>query len=303
MKISVSYNVRNEQMFLPYSMMSMQHVADEYVVIDHASTDSTKQMVEQATKLLKQPVHYEYVPEEKGELYTKNLKFKRATGDWVFLLDGDELFAYEWAQVVIDQLPDLHKEGFRGLWLDMVEFMTFDKTCGKVMDRAMGYAGQRQRPRVVKRKCKFQCAGSSWRNNGFFIDGIWHRDDPTWIKANGYIYHYDRLKVGLKERIEKMTTHVQSVHPYMTREQIKQRYILPPDSKYHNNTFLKQEALEFKGIQPEVFQEYHFHDLENMMKNRDKITWCPKASGNLVIEDGNLANEVVARRKKKKRTL
>lgn len=304
MKISVAYNVRNEQVFLPYSMMSMQYVADEYVIIDHASTDKTKEMVKRAASLLKQPVRYEYVPKEKGELYTKNLKFQRSTGDWVFILDGDELFAYEWIDKIVKQIPQKQQEGKRGLCIDMVEFMTFNSTCGKMFDKTQGYAGQGRRPRIVKRDCNFECIGSSWRNNGFFIDGVWHRDDSTWDNVKGYIYHYDRLKIGSKERIEKIITHVQSIRSNLTREQIKNMYILPPDGKYHKNAFLKQEAFEFRGFQPKVFEEYSFWDLQSLIRDRESIQWCPEASSNLVIENKKvkkIASSSTTRKGKKQR--
>lgn len=287
MKITASFNVRNEQIFLPYAMLSMQHVADEYVVIDHASTDKTVEMVEKVRNIVSQPIVYEYVHADVGELYCKNRKWELATGDWVFLLDGDELFSYENIDLIVKQIPGVEGVGGRGLVLDMVEFMTFSTTCGKLFGEEGGYAGQRKRPRAVRRDCNFKCVGHSWRKNGFFIDNVWHREDKTWMRVPGFIYHYDRLKLSVKERIEKITTHLHSIKSHLTRDQIKQTYIFPSESRYHVNAFLKDKTYEFKGPQPEVFSEYKdvFYDLSTLEKNRENLVWCPEASGKMIEEN------------------
>jgi (heptosyl)LPS beta-1,4-glucosyltransferase len=83
MKISAVLIVKNEEKNIEDALKSLTF-ADEIIVIDDSSTDKTVQLAKKHTKK---------IYSVKGEGYVEPLRefaIKKATYDWIFLLDGDE---------------------------------------------------------------------------------------------------------------------------------------------------------------------------------------------------------------------
>lgn len=85
MTISVIVNSKNSVSTIGYAIRSVQHFADEVVVVDMESTDGT---VELATGLGARVVGIETRPIADT---TREFAIAQTSGDWVLMLDADEL--------------------------------------------------------------------------------------------------------------------------------------------------------------------------------------------------------------------
>jgi glycosyltransferase involved in cell wall biosynthesis len=84
-KISAALIVKNEEQVLSRCLQSIQGSVDEIVVVDTGSMDRTRAIARQYTKCL-----YEY-PWNKDFAAARQFAFARATGDWVFWIDADDI--------------------------------------------------------------------------------------------------------------------------------------------------------------------------------------------------------------------
>lgn len=84
-KISVVVNTRNEERNLPYALRSVANWVDEIVVVDMRSTDRTLEVAEafQARTFTIEPAGFV----EPARAFAVS----QATGDWILVLDADEL--------------------------------------------------------------------------------------------------------------------------------------------------------------------------------------------------------------------
>lgn len=83
-KISVVVNTRNEAKNLPRALASIKALADEIVVVDMESTDTTCEIAKKAGAKI-----YKHRPTGYVEP-ARNYAISKATGDWIFILDADE---------------------------------------------------------------------------------------------------------------------------------------------------------------------------------------------------------------------
>jgi (heptosyl)LPS beta-1,4-glucosyltransferase len=83
-KISVVINTRNEEENLPKALKSIKSFADEIVIVDMESTDSTVDIAKKAKAKV-----YSHKPTGYVEP-ARNFAISKATGDWILLLDADE---------------------------------------------------------------------------------------------------------------------------------------------------------------------------------------------------------------------
>lgn len=93
-KITVVLNTRNRCRLLPRSIESALRQTFkqlELIVVDGASTDDTKLVVEEFIRKDNR-VKYLYVPENKSAAYCINLGFKQALGEYIAILDDDDEF-------------------------------------------------------------------------------------------------------------------------------------------------------------------------------------------------------------------
>ncbi|MEJ2348131.1 MAG: glycosyltransferase family 2 protein, partial [Patescibacteria group bacterium] len=83
--ISVVINTLNEEENLPRALSSVKDLADEIIVVDAMSKDTTVEVAKEAgakVYLYKKPVTY-VEP-------ARNFAINKATHDWILILDADE---------------------------------------------------------------------------------------------------------------------------------------------------------------------------------------------------------------------
>jgi len=83
-KISAAMIVKNEENMLEECIESFREAVDEIVIVDTGSTDKT---VEIAEKFNVKLYHHEW-KDDFSE--ARNFSIKKATGDWIFIIDADE---------------------------------------------------------------------------------------------------------------------------------------------------------------------------------------------------------------------
>lgn len=85
--LSLCLIVKNEERFIGPCLKSVQGLADEIIVVDTGSTDSTVEIARQhGARVIHSPWQGSYSQ-------ARNVSLKHARGDWVFLLDADEKIA------------------------------------------------------------------------------------------------------------------------------------------------------------------------------------------------------------------
>lgn len=84
MKISLSMIVKNEERFLPGCLESIKGLADEMIIVDTGSTDSTKEI---ARSFGAKVFDFEWCDDFSA---ARNESLRNTTGDWVLYLDADE---------------------------------------------------------------------------------------------------------------------------------------------------------------------------------------------------------------------
>lgn len=83
-KISFCMIVKNEEFFIEECLKNIVALAYEIIVIDTGSTDNTKAIASKYAKV------YDYTWQDDFS-HARNYSLSLATGDWVFILDADEL--------------------------------------------------------------------------------------------------------------------------------------------------------------------------------------------------------------------
>jgi O-antigen biosynthesis protein len=83
-KISVVVNTKNEEKYLDNCLRSVS-CADEIIVVDMQSTDATVSIAKKYTDLVYACDNFNYVEP------VRNQSISYATGDWIFILDADEV--------------------------------------------------------------------------------------------------------------------------------------------------------------------------------------------------------------------
>ena len=82
--ISVVIATKNEQINIKKCLDNLKW-ADEIIIVDDASTDKTVEICRQYTENV-------YINDSKGSFHkNKNFGLKKATSDWIFSLDADEI--------------------------------------------------------------------------------------------------------------------------------------------------------------------------------------------------------------------
>ena len=97
MSLSLCMIVKNEAANLSQTLASVQGLADERLVFDTGSTDETVAIAQQAGAIVTE------IPWENDFAAARNRTLEAATGDWILVLDGDEVLTPE-AQEKIAQL-------------------------------------------------------------------------------------------------------------------------------------------------------------------------------------------------------
>lgn len=269
--ISATWNVKNEEAFLGYSIMSCKNIADEFIIVDHGSTDNTREIYNKCVELLPNKIFKWYdFDTKKPEPEAKNFKFNVASGEWVLWLDGDEVFPYGEADKVLGAIKEAETKGLVGIYLFMPEFVDdFQTTTKKLMIRQIGAAGQGHRPRVFSKDSKMYVDGN-WRRSKVHINGKIHQEmQHKMLHTQIMIYHYDRLKTNKKERREKIIKHVQLLNERQSHKWCVE-IVDNPENYYYKVARNLEKKYKFTGKQPEVFKEYNFCDLEKLAERSRK---------------------------------
>ncbi|MCO4783119.1 MAG: glycosyltransferase family 2 protein [Candidatus Cloacimonetes bacterium] len=88
MKISVAIITKNEEEMLGQTLLAVQDLADEIVIVDSYSTDKTKDIAESFGARF-------YEKKWEGFSAQKNYLIDQCEGDWILLIDADEVLSHE----------------------------------------------------------------------------------------------------------------------------------------------------------------------------------------------------------------
>jgi glycosyltransferase involved in cell wall biosynthesis len=115
LKISVivpTYNRRDTVMRAVESVLSQDtsKVDFEVIVSDDGSTDRTKDLF----KVKRKSVHYFFNSKNKGVNAARNFAISKASGDYVLLLDSDDKFVNDAAEVIVKSQKQFGKINFFG---------------------------------------------------------------------------------------------------------------------------------------------------------------------------------------------
>jgi O-antigen ligase len=108
--LSVTVITKNEEDRLPLCLKSVVDIADEIIVLDCGSTDSTVEIARQYTDQV-------YETDWPGYGVQKQRALEKARGEWVLAIDADEVLTDELRQEIKATLASDPKEvGFRLPW-------------------------------------------------------------------------------------------------------------------------------------------------------------------------------------------
>ena len=89
MRISAVINTRNEERNIVRCLRAIHPFVEEIVVVDMESKDRTRQLARKFTKKIYTHKNVDYVEP------ARNFAIEKATGDWIILLDADEIVPEE----------------------------------------------------------------------------------------------------------------------------------------------------------------------------------------------------------------
>lgn len=104
-KLSLCMIVKNEEEYLPSCLNSVRGIADEIIVVDNGSTDSSVQV---ANRFGARIISHEW-REDFSE--ARNISLDAATGDWIMVLDADEELAGSSAPAIKSFLERVRADG------------------------------------------------------------------------------------------------------------------------------------------------------------------------------------------------
>lgn len=108
-KLSVAMIVRNEEKNLQKCLESVRGLADEIVIVDTGSTDTTKEIAARFTDTI---FDFRWTDDFAA---ARNEALKHATGDWILILDADEIIAKEEHFKIKEAMNDWEVSGYQVL--------------------------------------------------------------------------------------------------------------------------------------------------------------------------------------------
>lgn len=105
-KLSLCMIVKNEEDVLSRCLKSVKSIVSEIIIVDTGSTDRTPDIAKEfgATTL-----QYEWADDFCA---ARNFSLDQATGDWVLVLDADEVLIYDSSKQITRLLTDNQVEGY-----------------------------------------------------------------------------------------------------------------------------------------------------------------------------------------------
>ncbi|MGE5405050.1 MAG: glycosyltransferase family 2 protein, partial [Candidatus Saccharibacteria bacterium] len=105
-KLSICLVVKNEERFLQSCLNSIAGIADEIIIVDTGSTDRTIEIAKQYTD----EVFFLEWNDDFSD--ARNFGLERASGEWIFVIDGDEELDPSTAQNLKIRMNQEDAEGF-----------------------------------------------------------------------------------------------------------------------------------------------------------------------------------------------
>lgn len=107
MKLSVVISAFNEEKMIEACLQSVKTLADEIVVVDNNSTDTTAKIAKKYTQRV-----FTQKNDPTSIDTQKNFGFAKATGDWILSIDADERVTQELAEEIKDAITTTKAVGF-----------------------------------------------------------------------------------------------------------------------------------------------------------------------------------------------
>ncbi|HSM87137.1 MAG TPA: glycosyltransferase family 2 protein [Candidatus Limnocylindrales bacterium] len=129
MTLSVCIITFNEEANIARTLQSVQAIADEIIIVDSGSTDSTVALAQAGGAKV-------FVEPWKGFALQKNSALEKATCDWILSLDADEEVSPELARSIAALLQSAGPPQFDGYMMNRrnIYFGTWLKRCGYYPD-------------------------------------------------------------------------------------------------------------------------------------------------------------------------
>lgn len=102
--VSACMIVKNEEELLPACLKSIKDWVDEIIVVDTGSTDKTKEIAKQmGAKVFNKKWQDDFSA-------VRNLAMSKATCEWIFTIDADEVVAPKSGEILKKMLPDIKED-------------------------------------------------------------------------------------------------------------------------------------------------------------------------------------------------
>jgi len=238
-KISIVISAYNEQRKIRTCLESVKW-ADEIIFIDNSSTDKTAKIAKEYTKKI-----FVQKNEPTKIDIQKNFGIQKATGDWVFVLDADEVVTPELAKELKDLMKN-DKKAVNGFWVPRKNILF-----GKWMQHTGWYPDYQLR--IIRRgKGKYEKA---------------HYHEPIAVegetgKLTEHILHHNYEHVG-----ELLYRNLQVYAPNEAEELLRRGYIFNsrdairlPFKEFLSRYFAREGYKDgFHGLMLSIFMAfYHF---------------------------------------------
>ncbi|MDB6031237.1 MAG: hypothetical protein JWM16_1575, partial [Verrucomicrobiales bacterium] len=122
-RLSVCLITKNEEKFLGQCLESVRHVADQIIVMDTGSTDWTRDI---ASRFGAEVYSFKWCDDFSA---ARNAALERATGDWVLVIDADEVLSAETIEGLRAEISACNVIGYR---LPIVDVSREDEGCSYV---------------------------------------------------------------------------------------------------------------------------------------------------------------------------
>lgn len=120
--LSLCMIVKNEENFLERCLNSVKGLVDEIIIVDTGSTDKTKEIARRFTDKV---FDFEWCDDFSA---ARNESLKHATGDWILVLDADEVIAERDHDIIRELIRDEKSRGYiltQRNYFKSVEDMTY----------------------------------------------------------------------------------------------------------------------------------------------------------------------------------
>ncbi len=110
MKISANVLVENEENFLWFAVTSVIAYVDEVLIYNAGSVDYTRRVISELVTKFPDKIIVKHLPKLTKEEYpaVRQEMLEKSSGDWIFILDGDEVW---WESSIAELTKQIHDNG------------------------------------------------------------------------------------------------------------------------------------------------------------------------------------------------